>query len=61
MLGPVTPLTRVDAEAWRRVFAVNVDAPLFLTQALLPLMNDGTRVLHISSGAAHKGKQPGVA
>ncbi len=34
------------------LFCVNVKGPLFLTQALLPLMADGGRILNVSSGVA---------
>ena len=53
LLEPVGPLAEVTAEAWRTHMAVNLDAPLFLTQALLPRLAGG-RVLMISSGAAHR-------
>ncbi|RJQ79050.1 SDR family oxidoreductase [Pseudonocardiaceae bacterium YIM PH 21723] len=33
-------------------FAVNVKAPFFLTQQLLPRLNDGGRIINISSGVA---------
>ncbi len=33
-----------------RIFAVNVRAPLFITQRALPLMRDGGRIINISSG-----------
>jgi NAD(P)-dependent dehydrogenase (short-subunit alcohol dehydrogenase family) len=35
--------------------AINVEEPLFLTQALLPELVENSRVVHISSGAAHQG------
>ncbi|WP_456443069.1 SDR family NAD(P)-dependent oxidoreductase, partial [Caldithrix abyssi] len=52
-LQPVKALKSVTLNEWRQHFAVNVEAPLFLTQALLPFLSKGARVLHISSGAAH--------
>lgn len=52
VLEPVAPLAEVTLGEWRHSQAVNVEAPLFLTQALLPRLGDG-RVLHVSSGAAH--------
>jgi len=52
ILGPVVPLKEMTLSAWREVQATNVDAPLFLTQALLSQLTHG-RVLNISSGAAH--------
>lgn len=66
ILGPIAPLASVSRDEWREAFAINVDGPLFLTQALLPLMTSSgvagggagdasaaPRILHIGSGAAH--------
>ncbi|KAL3796436.1 hypothetical protein HJC23_004233 [Cyclotella cryptica] len=58
VLGPIAPLVDIDRESWRQVVATNLEAPLFLTQALMPNLKqcvaDGekARVLHVSSGAA---------
>ncbi len=57
VLTPVGPLSEVTLEDWRHSQAVNVEAPLFLTQALLDALTEG-RVLHVSSGAAHR-EMPG--
>lgn len=54
VLDPVGPLAEVSPEDWRYQQAVNVEGPLFLTQALLPHLMHGGRILHISSGAAHR-------
>ncbi|MGD8429508.1 MAG: SDR family NAD(P)-dependent oxidoreductase [Ectothiorhodospiraceae bacterium] len=53
VLAPVGPLSRVSLKEWRGHMAVNVEGPLFLTQSLLPALVGG-RVLHVSSGAAHR-------
>ncbi|MBB72244.1 MAG: short-chain dehydrogenase [Legionellales bacterium] len=53
VLEPVAELRDVDLHDWRAHMAINVEAPLFLTQALLPQLAGG-RILHISSGAAHR-------
>ena len=53
VLGPVLPLVEMDEEGWRRHMEINVNGPLFLTKTLLPFMESGSRILHISSGAAH--------
>ena len=37
---------------WDKVMDLNVKGPFFLTQALLPLIADGGRILNISSGLA---------
>ena len=53
VLGGVGRALEVDPMAWKQAFAVNVDAPFFLTQKLQPHMAKGGRGLHVSSGAAH--------
>lgn len=54
VLGEVGDLARFTAEGFQKAFATNVEAPLFLTQALTRhLSAGGGRVLHIGSGAAH--------
>ncbi len=42
-------ITEAEMDA---LYAVHFKGPLFLTQALLPLMNDGGRIVNISSGLA---------
>ena len=53
VLEPAGPLAEMSLEAWREHQAINLEGPLFLTQALLPRLESGSRILHISSGAAH--------
>jgi len=53
VLDPVKPLLEVTVQEWRNHMAVNVEGALFLTQKLVPLLEKGARILHISSGAAH--------
>lgn len=60
VLEPIKPASEVELEEWRYAMAVNVEGPLFLSQLLLPTMVPGARILHVSSGAAHKG-MPGWA
>lgn len=52
LLEPLKPLADITLAEWQQSQAINVEAPLFLTQALLPKLKGG-RVLHLSSGAAH--------
>jgi NAD(P)-dependent dehydrogenase (short-subunit alcohol dehydrogenase family) len=54
VLGPVKPLLEMTPEEWREHMAINLEGPWFLTQKLLPVLRAGSRVLHISSGAAHR-------
>lgn len=53
VLTPVGPLSSINEAAWRQTMAINVEAPLFLTKALIPKMAKKGRILHVSSGAAH--------
>jgi 3-oxoacyl-[acyl-carrier protein] reductase len=43
-------IEQATRESYDRLFAINVRAPLFLTQRVLPLMPDGGRVINVSSG-----------
>ena len=52
VLGEISFIGELDLDDWRETMAINVEGPLFLTQALLPKMKN-TRILHISSGAAN--------
>jgi len=52
IIDPIVPITAIDESAWRQVMATNLEAPLFLTQALRGKLATG-RVLHIGSGAAY--------
>ena len=53
VIEPIASIDQLELEAWRHAFAVNVEAPLFLTQRLLGSLKPGARILHLSSGAAH--------
>lgn len=52
IIDPILPITRLQEYEWRACMATNVEAPLFLTQALFSLLINA-RVLHIGSGAAY--------
>lgn len=52
VIEPLALLGKIDENAWQKTLATNLNAPLFLSQRLLPKVKQG-RVLHISSGAAH--------
>lgn len=51
---PIKRPSEIELDEWRSHQQINVEAPIFLTQALLPELDGGGRVLHLSSGAAHK-------
>lgn len=53
-------LKDITEEEWDEHYLVNVKAPVFLTQLLLPYLKDNGRVLNISTGLAHK-SMPGMA
>ena len=51
-LQPIGLIEEITVEGFRAAMASNVEAPLFLLQALLPQLH-GCRVLQLSSGQAH--------
>lgn len=57
-----TPLEDVELDAWHSIFAVNVDATLFLAQALVPAMKAAGwgRIVTISSGAGLRPSLTGI-
>lgn len=57
-----TPLEEVDPDAWHSIFAVNVDATLYLSQALVPAMKTAGwgRIVTISSGAGLRPSLTGI-
>ncbi|RJQ79049.1 glucose 1-dehydrogenase [Pseudonocardiaceae bacterium YIM PH 21723] len=50
--GSQQTIEEATPEEFDRTFALNVKAPFFLTQRLLPRLNDGGHIINISSGAA---------
>lgn len=58
LLGNLTPLAALEPVWWEAIFRVNVTAPYFLTQSLLPLLRrsaDGC-VINVVSGLARRGR-----
>ena len=57
-----TPLEEVKPDAWHSIFAINVDATLYLTQALVPAMKTAGwgRIVTISSGAGLRPSLTGI-
>ncbi|NEE04422.1 SDR family oxidoreductase [Phytoactinopolyspora halotolerans] len=51
-VGESSDVESLTLAEYERLFAVNVRAPLFVTQRLLPRLRDGGRVVNISSGVA---------
>ena len=58
--GLYAPITQTTAAQLDEMYRVHFKAPFLLTQRLLPLMNDGGRVLNVSSGLARM-TMPGSA
>ena len=57
-----TPLEDIKPEAWHKIFAANVDATLYLSQALVPAMKQSGwgRIVTISSGAGLRPSLTGI-
>lgn len=57
-----TALEEVDPDAWHEIFAANVDATLYLSQALVPAMKEAQwgRIVTISSGAGLRPSLTGI-
>lgn len=50
--GVYAPFTETTEQQFDEMVAMHLKAPFFLTQALLPLLADGSRILNVSSGLA---------
>jgi NAD(P)-dependent dehydrogenase (short-subunit alcohol dehydrogenase family) len=59
-IGTYAPYEATTPEQFDDLVKVNLRAPFFLTQALLPLINDGGRVLNVST-ALTRGVVPGMS
>jgi len=51
-IGFNQPFTDITEDGFDRLFNINVKGVFFLTQKLLPLINNGGRIVNISSGLA---------
>ncbi|MFZ5756699.1 MAG: YciK family oxidoreductase [Pseudomonadota bacterium] len=58
MLGDITPLEIAAPDTWQQVLQVNLTAPVFLTQAMLPLLKlaPASSVVFTSSSVGRKGR-----
>ncbi|GAA3630958.1 SDR family oxidoreductase [Kineosporia mesophila] len=59
-IGTYAPYDRTTPEQFDELVGINLRAPFFLTQALLPLINDGGRVLNVTT-ALTRGVVPGMS
>jgi NAD(P)-dependent dehydrogenase (short-subunit alcohol dehydrogenase family) len=50
--SPLPPLAKYPLDELRRVYEVNVAAPLALVQLALPRLTDGARIINVTSDAA---------
>lgn len=51
-IAPFTPFSEATSEEFDKVFAVNVKAPFFISQPAFSRLNDGGRIINISSVVA---------
>src|SRR5438045_7670122 len=49
-VAPQIAIAQTTPEEFDRIFAINVRAPFFIIQRVLPLISDGGRIINISSG-----------
>jgi 3-oxoacyl-[acyl-carrier protein] reductase len=49
-VAPQIAIHQTTPEEFDRIFAINVRAPFFIIQRVLPIMPDGGRIINISSG-----------
>jgi len=58
ILGEITPIDQYGYSTWESVMQVNINAPFFLTRALLPLLKDSAdaSVLFTTSSVGRKGR-----
>ncbi|MFE0419785.1 SDR family NAD(P)-dependent oxidoreductase [Streptomyces tendae] len=59
-IGTYAPYATTTPEQFDELVQTNLKAPFFLTQALLPLINEGGRVLNVST-ALTRGVVPGMS
>ena len=51
-IGLATPIGDVDADTADTLYRIHLRGPAMLTDALLPLMGEGSRIVNVSSGLA---------
>ncbi|PMR75646.1 YciK family oxidoreductase [Billgrantia endophytica] len=58
LLGRITPFEQYNPELWEQVMQVNLNGPVWMTQALLPLLEASAdaSVVFTSSGVGRKGR-----
>ncbi|MGC3872326.1 YciK family oxidoreductase [Halomonas sp. GXIMD04776] len=58
LLGRITPFDHYNPELWEQVMQVNINGPIWMTQALLPLLkaSSDASVIFTSSSVGRKGR-----
>lgn len=58
LLGRITPFEQYNPELWEQVMQVNINAPIWMTQALLPLLkySADSSVVFTSSSVGRRGR-----
>lgn len=58
LLGNITPFVQYDPALWEQVMQVNINGPIWMTQALMPLLeaSKDASVVFTSSGVGRKGR-----
>ena len=58
ILGRITPFEQYNPELWEQVMQININGPIWMTQALLPLLKASTdaSVVFTSSSVGRKGR-----
>ncbi len=58
LLGRIMPFDQYNPELWEQVMQVNINGPIWMTQALLPLLraSEDASVIFTSSGVGRKGR-----
>ena len=58
LLGRITPFEQYNPELWAQVMQVNINGPIWMTQALLPLLqaSDNASLIFTSSSVGRKGR-----
>jgi len=57
-ISKAASIEEITIEDFDRLFAVNVRAPYFLVQQLLPVLGEGSSVILVSSVGAHAASAP---
>jgi len=54
---PEDDVLATDDDRWRDVLAINLDGVLYASRAMIPIMGEGSSMVHIASVAGHRGSR----